>query len=320
MTGADVAFVVRSQMKVFATADAYTTDYYAHRYTARGTNSTLVAPAWTEQKAMIRDREDHLRRDQREVTEKWEQGNKVLGHVEKSDVARPRHLLGTTLTSSKKPFTSALWKARGAIDAGLVALLDYEEARDLAKATPHAAARATQDAARHVVRASCAVFGRAPHPSDLRALFAEGGERRRLSGEDASDVALLAALVALPKGVKLLARCARAVPATAACSDLVAEALQALDSRDSKTNAFADLDADLVRALLDCVLPLAPLRVLVDAAQTYAEAAATNKDKRDDAPASVLAAALLAHGDQAAAHADDDSEWRQARDDLLSLG
>ena len=323
MTGADVAFVVRSQMKIFATADAYTTDYYAHRYTARQKDESraLVTPAWVEQKEMIKRREEHVKRDQRSVTEKWEQGHKVLGHVEKTDASRPRALLGIgDVTTSGKPFSSPLWKARQAIDNAVVALLDFEEARHLAAARsgePLVVARAFADAQIHLTAASRALTYADPHPADL------AGGTDRLSGLD-TDTRMagptLDALLALPKGVKLLARFSKTLPYTAASSNLLGETLQALDARG---NTFAALDNALVDILLIDVLPKTPLLVLLDAASTYVEAAGTNTTQVNDSPVTRLADGLLAHGDLAFKVSQDAAAkdgWSIAREDLLSIG
>jgi len=352
-----VAYVVRSQMKAFATADAYNADYYAHRYAARrGASSSeetksLVTPAWVEQKEMIRSREDHVKRDQRTVTQKWEEGHKVLGHVEKSDAARPRALLGVTpLTfagARVKPFSSPLWRARRAVDAAVASLLEYQEARHLAAARsddPGVVARALHDARLHLADTARALCGGAdPHPKDLEEEEGPpppptagedddddapgGGGRGRgrleVADRDRSDATVLDALLSLPKGVKLLARFARTLPHTAASSALLGEALQVLDSRESSPNeAFADLDDLLANQLIAFVLPKAPLDILVGAALTYVEAAATNKAKKDSSPAARLAKGLLAHGDHAADHSNDPAAkdgWHLARDDLLAV-
>ena len=339
MTGQDVAYVVRSQMKVFATADTYVSDYYAHRYVSRkqrkAENVSLVSPAWVDQKEMIRSRESHLKRDQQTVTQKWEVGNKVLGHVEKADVARPRSVLGSdvaTFSSAAKikPFSSALWRARRAVDAAVSALLDYEEARHLCAARSSDVSvvdRATQDAKMHLTKAAKAVCnGAKPHDFDLKfksLLDDENSSSKDLRLPETDKIerfAVIDALLALPKGVKLLARFATTLPFTAASSALLAEALQAFDSRPQNNKTFTDLDDKLADDIIASVLPKTPLSVLVDAAETYAEAADTNKTSRDDTPATRLANSLLLHGDKAAQDTNDTNakqSWLAARDTLI---
>ena len=77
--------------------DSYTDDYYCHKWNQRlvggervgDAGSSLVAPVWTETKNTPRPARRHMASDLKNVTRKWEEGNKVLGHVKKTNVAGP---------------------------------------------------------------------------------------------------------------------------------------------------------------------------------------------------------------------------------------
>ena len=98
---------------------------------------------WTETKEHAAARAAHMASDLKNVTRKWEEGNKVLGHVQKTNVARPRALLTVGDATSardvdqKMPFTSNMWVARRACDSGSQALLELLEVRALGHATPN---------------------------------------------------------------------------------------------------------------------------------------------------------------------------------------
>ena len=93
MSSRDVAYVVRSHMRPLETADSYTDDYYNHKYAQRrlaggDDGGSLVAPVWVETKEHTKARAAHMSNDLKNVTQKWEEGNRVLGHVVRQDVKR----------------------------------------------------------------------------------------------------------------------------------------------------------------------------------------------------------------------------------------
>ncbi|KAH8043450.1 macrocin-O-methyltransferase [Aureococcus anophagefferens] len=80
------------------TADSYTDDYYNHKYAQRrlaggDDGGSLVAPVWVETKEHTKARAAHMSNDLKNVTQKWEEGNRVLGHVVRQDVKTARALM-----------------------------------------------------------------------------------------------------------------------------------------------------------------------------------------------------------------------------------
>mmetsp|Transcript_11836 Transcript_11836/g.17720 ORF Transcript_11836/g.17720 Transcript_11836/m.17720 type:complete len:446 (+) Transcript_11836:67-1404(+) len=351
MSGRDIALVVRSQMKVLETADVYSSDYYAHRFVAlkkQREETSLVRPVWEDQKADIKNREAHLLKDQRLITHKWEEGHRVLGHVQKSDITRPRAILGVDAAEVGlrriAPFSSSLWAARRAVDAGLIALLALEETRHYGASMAGnidptkmnqlmLRAKACLIAVLAAVAANTEVN---PAPTDIepKALaFACGISNEKIGfdiktipdNQHPFKVSTLEALLAMTKGVKLLTRVVSALPYTCASSQLVQTTLIAFRNRPPEDKEFTHYDTRLAAVLRDHILPRIALPALIDLAITYAE------NMLDFSPSSehhsalkIMSEALLTTGDTTAASdtssVQNTNKWNQARRAILALG
>ena len=161
--------------------------------------------------------------DLKNVTRKWEEGNKVLGHVQKTNVARPRALLTVGDATSardvdqKMPFTSAMWVARRACDSGSQALLELLEVRALGHATPNTSERfgevfsACREKLENVAKAIAHCDAHAFDLCDANVMFLLGaGPPPTIDASEPVEhstktAAVFSALMSLPKGVKLLA-------------------------------------------------------------------------------------------------------------------
>ena len=302
MSGRDVAYVVRCHIKALEMADTYTDDYYNHKYQERelarrvqvSPKGSLVAPQWVENKEHIAARALHMRRDTSAVTQKWEESNRVLGHYEKTNVKTPKPMLsvmpgGAMSSASQRPvFASALWVARGAVDKGIDALLELEEASNLAAHHGDDRLPALQDAVRaHLETLSRAVCHAQPHAFDVSeegvaaALSPKGACSQQvrvaepLSRRATAEVYTLDALLSLPKGVKFLARFAKAAPNTAAASSLLASACGTL-LQPTRAHVFQGYD-DVLLATLAAhdFCHRVPLPFLLDAADQLAKRTGT---------------------------------------------
>lgn len=195
MSSKEIFYVVRAQMRPLEVADSYAEDYYFHKYFAR-----RPLPVSSKDKEDLRAREEHIRRDQRLITVKWEEGHRVLGHVAKADVVKPRELISGN-ESAVDTFDSPLWIARRIVDAGVQLLLQLEETR--------AAAQLDRERERELLqKLTEVVCGPAAADGDS------------LRGEGRVD-----ALFALPKGVKLLNKFVHLLPDEAAHSTIIQCAL-----------------------------------------------------------------------------------------------
>lgn len=85
-------------------------------------------PTWSETKDRLRKQMDDTRRGHEERSRKWEEKEKVLGHLVKSDISKPRAVLSVpvqgdnTGIDSPKLFTTVLWGMRAAANRGFGAL------------------------------------------------------------------------------------------------------------------------------------------------------------------------------------------------------
>ena len=137
-----------------------------------------------------------------------------------------------------RPFAGDMWLARAAVDAGSRALLTLLEVRSLGHATDakdprlfevaRSCRKALEDAAMGIAKAD-------PHPDELEDANINYllGKGPPPSLEAVKEVpfseqsgAVFTALLGLPKGVKLLARFCRVMPATAAASPLLRATLE----------------------------------------------------------------------------------------------
>ncbi|KAH8079559.1 macrocin-O-methyltransferase [Aureococcus anophagefferens] len=283
MSSRDVAYVVRSHMRPLETADSYTDDYYNHKYAQRrlaggDDGGSLVAPVWVETKEHTKARAAHMSNDLKNVTQKWEEGNRVLGHVVRQDVKTARALMsvpaGLVGESGSRPFTSAMWVARDAVDGGKVALLDLGECRSLGHATDAGDARFAalrEECARLLGRVARAIAKCDPHPLDVSPTYVDHllGKGPPPPCAGAAPVAhtkesgaVFSALMGLPKGVRLLADFVKVMPATAAASPLLRATLET--PRPVADLVFPDVDAALHAALRgDTFASRVPLKTLV---------------------------------------------------------
>ena len=218
--------------------------------------------------------------DLKNVTRKWEEGDKVLGHVQKTNVARPRALLTVGDATSardvdqKMPFTSNMWVARRACDSGSQALLELLEVRALGHATPNTSERfgevfsACREKLENVAKAIAHCDAHAFDLCDANVMFLLGaGPPPTIDASEPVEhstktAAVFSALMSLPKGVKLLARFARAMPATAAASPLLRAVLET--PRALNDLYFVDHDEELHAALrADAFAARVPFKTLV---------------------------------------------------------
>lgn len=251
MSSKDIFFVVRAQMRPLELADSYAQDYYFNKFWERTMKRQGALPVTEKDKAELKAREAHIKRDQQSITSKWEEGHRVLGHVQKSDISRPRALLQTPteLVAVNAPFTSQMWRARRVVDAGVQQLLCLEETRSLITSNPASLEPAKSVEREHLDALSSVISGAPPHPSDIAAEPPPWHVDQIRSGS-------IEALLTLPKGVKLLVRFVEILPATAASSLIVKAALQYL-------TGSSELDLKLASALESYVLPHAPLQNLI---------------------------------------------------------
>lgn len=250
MSSKDIFYVVRAQMRPLELADSYAQDYYFNKFWERTMKRQGALPVTEKDKAVLKAREAHIKRDQQSVTSKWEEGHRVLGHVQKSDISRPRTLLQTpTELVAVAPFTSQMWRARRVVDAGVQQLLCLEETRSLIKSNPASLEPAKSLEHEHLDALSRIIAGAPPHPADIAADPPPWHVDQIRSGS-------IEALLTLPKGVKLLVRFVEVLPATAATSVIVKTALHYL-------SGSSELDLKLASALESYLLPHAPLQNLI---------------------------------------------------------
>lgn len=144
---------------------------------------------------------------------KWEGEEKVLGHISKSNVSKPRALLAiptmkqesADLAEEEEKLRNELWAARVLIDKGMLALLDLQELQRIIKdnrVNPDKKESLMRGVRTHIkILESCVGI-----TEDVQ----EAGENKE--GEEVGqptksfDANTLASVLKLPKGMQLVAR------------------------------------------------------------------------------------------------------------------
>jgi hypothetical protein len=230
MNSSDVKFVVMKSMQSLITNDPYSDDYYfiqaKYKQSVVKREDAIKAgeplpppmimpfPAWRETKERIvaQLRENKQRYD--EKSREWEEKEQVLGHLQRSDVSRPKEQLSIPSWQDlddadgengegmlRVPFASRLWNMRQAVQRGYQALYTVQELNHLLQAPMVAGnpvfrgeVMAEIDAAVNVLSQS---LGIRPSPEMTHSdrppeISLEGG--------------LVAAILQTPKGKKLMSR------------------------------------------------------------------------------------------------------------------
>lgn len=248
MTARDISFVLHVHLRALQISDPYNQDFYFHNLPIRrqaraaaaqaasrgsaesgalASGGAIPLPVWEETKQKAVADKQELRDKFSARTKEWATTNQTLGQVAKSDPHRQKSLLaGLDLLSASQstdgpdgvepaaPFSSILWKARRCIEEARAALLVIDEQRRLLR---------RDDRTPEQVERIQATLG-----SRFLALQQALGFSET-NYETVEDVATLTAIVALPKGRKLVARVVRLVPSQAPA--LLPVVLRAMFSR-----------------------------------------------------------------------------------------
>lgn len=232
MSARDVSFVLHVHLRALQISDPYNEDFYFHNLPLRrqaraeagareggnggglSSSNAIPLPVWEETKQKAVAEKQELRDKFSARTKEWATTNQTLGQVAKSDPHRQKSLLagldlvsasqsanaGGDGTESQAPFSSRGWKARRAIEEARGALLDIDEQRRLLRRS---------DRTPEQLERIQSVLGSQFLVLQQALGFGEG------NFESIEDTAILAAIVALPKGRKLVARVVRLVPSQA---------------------------------------------------------------------------------------------------------
>lgn len=134
MSGRDIAYVVHAILKPILVAGISQNDYYV-QYIKKRMGGPQANP---NNPSKAKDMNDEMTSRQSKSKE-WASGKSVLGHVTKSNVARPRALIATPRSSAEKDNTTEqrqranLWKSRIYCDQ---AYQSYQKVVDLWRASP----------------------------------------------------------------------------------------------------------------------------------------------------------------------------------------
>ena len=109
MTSSDIKFVITKVMQPLETNDPYSADYYylqknykknvSVREEAMSTGAPVPAPiylpfpAWMDTKNRIAMQLEENRKVVTERSRQWEEKEQVLGHMQRTDISRPKELL-----------------------------------------------------------------------------------------------------------------------------------------------------------------------------------------------------------------------------------
>jgi hypothetical protein len=247
MNSSDVKFVVTKVMQPLETSDPYSADYYylqknykknvSTREEAMAANAPVPAPiylpfpAWMDTKNRIASQLEETRKVINDRSRQWEEKEQVLGHMERSDINRPRHLLSVPNwqdvadqqdneldgdSAFRMPFVSRLWNMRQAVQRGYEALYTLQELNHLllsplVAGNPMAVDEIRAQIDRAVAALSQAVGIRLPALAADAAVASLRGPPVA-SGEISLEGGLVAAILQTAKGKKLMSRSINLLP------------------------------------------------------------------------------------------------------------
>ena len=165
MTSNDVKFVTEKVLSTLRFTDPYAQDFY---YLQKGLRTNAILreraikenspmpqmilvpqPLWRDFKVRIQETLASQKEKLLTKTTKWEEDNKVLGHVPRTNVATPKALLSIPKLSNMdntnaalhdgapavEPFTSNLWRMRSQVQRGYEALSTVQELNHLLRSS-----------------------------------------------------------------------------------------------------------------------------------------------------------------------------------------
>eukprot|EP01038_Epipyxis_sp_PR26KG_P005711 gene5711-7883_t len=161
MNPSDIRFVVNKVMQPLESNDPFSDDFYFLqsniKKNALATEAALKEqkplppmiyvplPTWKETKERIKLQMEIVKQTLHDRSKKWEETEQVLGHLEKSNVSKPRSQLALPSFADlefdldnedenidlKNPFSSRLWTVRQAVQRGYEALYTVQELQHL---------------------------------------------------------------------------------------------------------------------------------------------------------------------------------------------
>ena len=187
----------------------------------------------SDSKNRISQQLEEYRRTVHQRSRQWEEKEQVLGHMQRSDISRPRELLsvpnwqdladqdggdldGGDGGAFRMPFVSRLWNMRQAVQRGYEALYSLQELNHLllspaVAVNPMAVGEVRAQIDRAVAGLSQAVGIRLPAVGGMDGLRGLGGAGPP-SGEIALEGGLVAAILQTAKGKKLMSRSINLLP------------------------------------------------------------------------------------------------------------
>lgn len=248
MNSSDVKFVVTKVMQPLETNDPYSADYYylqknykknvSTREEAMAANAPppapiyLPFPAWMDTKNRIATQLEQTRKVINDRSRQWEEKEQVLGHMERSDISRPRQLLSVPNwqdvadqqdndldgadAAFRMPFVSRLWNMRQAVQRGYEALYTLQEINHLllsplVAGNPIAVDEIRGQIDRAVAALSQSVGIRVPALAADAAVASLRGPPVA-AGEISLEGGLVAAILQTAKGKKLMSRSINLLP------------------------------------------------------------------------------------------------------------
>eukprot|EP01035_Chromulina_nebulosa_P017710 gene17710-23302_t len=240
MKSNEITYVVRRVLDPMQSADPFSDDYYCIQFNIKKNKEVLdeaiannsphyppllfiPLPTWKDSKERIRKQIESTKQLYEERSRKWEEKEKVLGHVVKSDISRPKEMLNVPSindiynnqfldslndndnmdSSIKQPYSSRLWNMRLAVQKGYEALYTVQELQYLLHTPVHANNIINKDEVLTDIQRALVVLAQSlgiknPSLTDSSNITLEGG--------------LVAAILQTSKGKRLLSRSIQLLP------------------------------------------------------------------------------------------------------------
>jgi len=240
MKSNEIMYVVRRVLDPMQSADPFSDDYYSIQFNIKKNKEVLdeaiannsphyppmlfiPLPTWKDSKERIRKQIESTKQLYDERSRKWEEKEKVLGHVVKSDISRPKEMLNVPSindiynnqfldslndnenmdSSIKQPYSSRLWNMRLAVQKGYEALYTVQELQYLLHTPVHSNSTINKDEVLTDIQRALVVLAQSlgiknPSLTDSSNIMLEGG--------------LVAAILQTSKGKRLLSRSIQLLP------------------------------------------------------------------------------------------------------------
>jgi len=225
MKPADITFVVNKVMAPLEVLDAFSDDFYFLQFVLKVNNEkrrtaamsgrfipplSIPLPTWKATRERVKLQLIETKMKQESRSRQWEEKEKVLGHLTKSDASKPRSVLSISLGNDNEmrrdkdkdhgeiryPFATRLWGMRLAVQRGHEALSTVQELQHLlSQPVIINNATAREELTKHMDKA-------------IKLLSTSMGVKPNLSksGEVVLEGGLVAAILQTTKGKKLMCR------------------------------------------------------------------------------------------------------------------